>query len=116
MPNPNALVAFELADKSTLFLDEIGELSLPLQAKLLRVLQEKQFERLGGQTTISADVRVIAATNRDLLKAVKSGEFRRDLYYRLNVFPIIIPPLRERRADIPPLVWFFVRKFCGKNG
>ncbi len=107
---------FELADKSTLFLDEIGELSLSLQAKLLRVLQEKQFERLGGQTTISSDVRVIAATNRDLRKAVKSGEFRKDLYYRLNVFPIIIPPLRERRADIPPLVWFFVRHFCEKMG
>lgn len=105
---------FELAEGSTLFLDEIGELSLSLQAKLLRVLQEKQFERLGGQKTINSDVRVIAATNRDLLQAVHIGQFRMDLYYRLNVFPITIPPLRDRCEDIPPLVWFFVRNFCKK--
>ncbi len=105
---------FELADGSTLFLDEIGELSLAMQVKLLRVLQEKRFERVGGQKTISSNVRVIAATNRDLLKAIDSGGFRADLYYRLNVFPIVIPPLRERPADIPPLVWFFVKSFCEK--
>jgi len=107
---------FELADGSSLFLDEIGELSLALQVKLLRVLQEKQFERVGGQKTITSDVRVIAATNRNLLQAVDAGEFRTDLYYRLNVFPITIPPLRDRREDIPPLVWFFVRSFCEKMG
>jgi transcriptional regulator with GAF, ATPase, and Fis domain len=107
---------FELADGTTLFLDEIGELSLPLQAKLLRVLQHGAFERLGGAKTITSDVRVIAATNRDLLQAVHAGEFRMDLYYRLNVFPIVMPPLRERREDIPALVWFFVRGFCEKMG
>ena len=107
---------FELADRSTLFLDEIGDLSMPLQVKLLRVLQQGQFERLGGQQTIKTDARVIAATNRDLLQAVHCGEFRMDLYYRLNVFPIVLPPLRERREDIPSLVWFFVRHFCEKMG
>lgn len=107
---------FELADGSSLFLDEIGELSLTLQVKLLRFLQEKQFERVGGHKTITSDVRVIAATNRNLEEAVHTGEFRIDLYYRLNVFPIVIPPLRDRRADIPPLVWFFVRSFCEKMG
>jgi formate hydrogenlyase transcriptional activator len=107
---------FELANGSSLFLDEIGELSLTLQTKLLRVLQEKQFERLGGHETVSCDVRVIAATNRDLLQAVRTGEFRMDLYYRLNVFPIVIPPLRNRRVDIQALVWFFVRSFCEKMG
>jgi len=105
---------FELADGSSLFLDEIGELSLDMQVKLLRVLQEKKFERLGGHKTIASDVRIIAATNRNLAEAVHSGEFRTDLYYRLNVFPITIPPLRDRRVDIPPLVWFFVRNFCEK--
>jgi formate hydrogenlyase transcriptional activator len=105
---------FELADGASLFLDEIGELPLDMQVKLLRVLQEKQFERLGGQKTITTDVRIIAATNRNLAQAVYNGEFRKDLYYRLNVFPITIPPLRDRRADIPPLVWFFVRNFCEK--
>ncbi len=107
---------FELADGSTLFLDEIGELSMNLQAKLLRVLQQGQFERLGGHHTITSDARVIAATNRALLQAVHCGEFRMDLYYRLNVFPIVLPPLRERREDIPLLVWFFVRQFCEKMG
>jgi formate hydrogenlyase transcriptional activator len=107
---------FELADGSTLFLDEIGELSMPLQVKLLRVLQQGQFERLGGHQTITSDARLIAATNRDLLQAVHSGEFRMDLYYRLNVFPIVLPPLRERREDISSLVWFFVRQFCEKMG
>jgi transcriptional regulator with GAF, ATPase, and Fis domain len=107
---------FELADGSSLFLDEIAELSLKLQAKLLRVLQEKKFERLGGQKTIASDVRVIAATNRNLLRAVESGEFRADLYYRLSVFPITIPPLRDHREDIPALVWFFVKYYCEKTG
>lgn len=102
---------FELADGSTLFLDEIGELSTGLQAKLLRVLQTRQFERLGGHDTIHTDARVIAATNRDLMQAVQSGQFRIDLYYRLNVFPITIPPLREHPEDIPALAWFFVKSF-----
>ena len=107
---------FEVADGSTLFLDEIGELSLELQAKLLRVLQEKQFERLGGHRPIKSDVRVIAATNRNLARAVEKGEFRTDLFYRLNVFPINIPPLKERREDIPDLVSFFVQHFCQTMG
>jgi PAS domain S-box-containing protein len=102
---------FETADGSTIFLDEIGDLPLDLQAKLLRVLHEGKFERLGSSETVSADVRVIAATNRDLARAVREGKFRRDLYYRLNVFPITIPPLRERREDIPLLVWAFVREY-----
>ena len=102
---------FELADGSTLFLDEIGELSMELQAKLLRVLEDGQFERLGGPKTISVDVRVIAATHRDLAAKVKDGTFRQDLYYRLNVFPIHLPPLRERPEDIPSLVWSFVNEF-----
>jgi len=99
---------FELADKGTLFLDEIGELPLPLQAKLLRVLQEKQFERLGGTKTIRVDVRIIAATNASLDQAVSQGKFRADLYYRLNVIPIVLPPLRDRREDIPPLLEHFL--------
>ena len=109
---------FELADKSTIFLDEIGELPLELQSKLLRVLQEGEFERLGSSKTIRADLRVIAATNRDLRCLVKEGKFREDLYYRLNVFPILIPPLRERREDIAPLVWHILRdlgKRMGRN-
>jgi PAS domain S-box-containing protein len=101
---------FEHADGSTLFLDEIGELPLEVQAKLLRVLQHGQFERLGSTRTLSADVRIIAASNRDLERMVKEGRFREDLYYRLNVFPIRLPPLRERPEDIPPLVWAFVNE------
>ena len=99
---------FELADTGTLFLDEIGELPLELQAKLLRVLQEQQFERLGGTQTISVDVRVIAATNRGLAEQVAKGRFRADLFYRLNVVPIVLPPLRERREDIPLLIDHFL--------
>ncbi|MFY9942127.1 MAG: sigma 54-interacting transcriptional regulator [Desulfobacterales bacterium] len=101
---------FEVAHRSTLFLDEIGELSIDLQAKLLRVLEEGQFERLGSTRSLKVDVRIIAATHRDLARAVAEGHFRADLFYRLNVFPILIPPLRERIQDIPPLVWTFVRQ------
>jgi formate hydrogenlyase transcriptional activator len=100
----------ELADKGTLFLDEIGEISLALQPKLLRVLQDQEFERLGGTQTLKTDFRVIAATNRDLGASVRQHEFRSDLYYRLNVFPILLPALRERREDIPILVEHFVQK------
>ena len=107
---------FELADGSTLFLDEIGELSLELQAKLLRVLEDGQFERLGSPKTISVDVRVIAATHRDLAEKVKDGTFRQDLYYRLKVFPVQLPPLRERPEDIPSLVWSFVGEFEKQMG
>jgi PAS domain S-box-containing protein len=105
---------FELADGGTLFLDEIGELPLELQAKLLRVLQEGEFERVGGTRTLRTDVRIIAATNRDLAQAVQQGQFRSDLFYRINVFPIHLPPLRERPKDIPPLVTHFVRKYAAK--
>jgi formate hydrogenlyase transcriptional activator len=101
----------ELADKGTLVLDEIGEISPELQPKLLRVLQDQEFERLGGIRTIKVDIRLIAATNRDLAKSVVEKEFRSDLFYRLNVFPIRVPLLRERREDIPALVYYFVRKF-----
>ncbi len=107
---------FECADGSTLFLDEIGELPLDVQAKLLRVLEEGRFERLGSPKTIQADVRILAATNRDLAHDIQSGRFRKDLYYRLNVFPIEIPRLRERPEDIPLLVWSFVREFERKMG
>ncbi|HTU41059.1 MAG TPA: PAS domain S-box protein [Candidatus Aquilonibacter sp.] len=103
---------FELADGGTLFLDEIGEIPLSLQPKLLRVLQDMEFERLGGTQTLKVNFRLLAATNRDLAQAIKANEFRSDLYYRLNVFPILIPPLRERRDDIRPLVEHFVRKFA----
>jgi formate hydrogenlyase transcriptional activator len=102
----------ELADKGTLFLDEIGEVPLSLQPKLLRVLQDQEFERLGSTQTLKVNFRLLAATNRDLLQSVKAREFRSDLYYRLNVFPIVIPPLRERREDIRPLIEHFVRKFA----
>ncbi len=107
---------FEMADGSTIFLDEIAELSLDLQAKLLRVLQEGQFERLGSPKTIQVRVRIIAATNRNIVAEVKKGNFREDLFYRLNVFPITVPPLRERADDIPMLVWAFVNEFGDKMG
>jgi formate hydrogenlyase transcriptional activator len=103
---------FEMANGSTIFLDEIGELSSEVQAKLLRVLEAKQVERLGSPKPVTVDVRVIAATNRDLEQAVREGKFREDLFYRLNVFPIRVPPLRERREDIPVLVWAFVDEFA----
>lgn len=105
---------FELADKGTIFLDEIGDLSLDLQAKLLRVLQEGEFERLGNSSTIKVDVRVIAATNKDLEELIGDNSFRQDLYYRLNVFPIKIPPLRQRKDDIPLLVKHFTGKYSRK--
>jgi formate hydrogenlyase transcriptional activator len=104
----------ELSDKGTLFLDEIGEIPLSLQPKLLRVLQDHEFERLGGTQTMKVDFRLLAATNRDLLQSVKAREFRSDLYYRLNVFPVLLPPLRERREDIRPLIEHFVRKFAAQ--
>ncbi len=106
---------FELADKGTIFLDEIGDLDLNLQAKLLRILQDMTFERLGGTATIQVDIRVIAATNQDLTALVKSKRFREDLYYRLSVFPITIPPLRERLEDIPLLADFLLRKANAKR-
>lgn len=106
---------FELAHHGTLFLDEIGEISHPMQAKLLRVLQEKSFERVGGVETLKVDVRIVAATNRDLLADIDTGAFREDLYYRLNVIPIYLPPLRERREDIPALVRHFLDKLDVKK-
>lgn len=105
---------FELADKGTVFLDEIGEMDMSLQSKIMRVIQEGEIERVGGLKTIKVDVRVLAATNRDIKKAVSEGRFREDLYYRLNVFPIIIPPLRERLEDIPLLVDYFIKKYCAE--
>ncbi|MFQ5605460.1 MAG: sigma 54-interacting transcriptional regulator [bacterium] len=107
---------FELADHGTIFLDEIGDLPMALQVKLLRVMQEGEFERVGGTQTIEVDVRIIAATNRNLEQAVRTNEFREDLYYRLNVFPITLPPLRERREDIPLLINHFVKKYGAKLG
>src|SRR5271166_2389351 len=103
---------FELADGGSLFLDEIGDISLELQPKLLRAVQEQEFERLGNAKTIHVDVRIIAATHRDLPAMIREEKFREDLFYRFNVFPIEIPPLRERREDIPPLVKYFVSKLC----
>ncbi|PYX60713.1 MAG: two-component system response regulator [Acidobacteria bacterium] len=107
---------FELADKGTLFLDEIGDVPPAIQVKLLRVLQEREFERLGGTRTVKVDVRLIAATNRDLRAALEEGTFREDLYYRLNVVPIDIAPLRERKEDIPDLASLFMERFCGGAG
>ena len=107
---------FEQAQRGTLFLDEIGDMPLALQAKLLRVLQEREFQRLGSSETIRADVRIIAATNMNLLEKVQEGSFREDLYYRLNVVPIAVPPLRDRAVDIPVLVHHFVEKICREEG
>ncbi|NQT80958.1 MAG: sigma-54-dependent Fis family transcriptional regulator [Candidatus Aminicenantes bacterium] len=107
---------FEAASGGTLFLDEIGDLPLQMQVKLLRFLQEKEFFRLGSSQTLKSDVRIIAATNKDLEKLVKEAKFRPDLYYRLNVIPILVPPLRKRKEDIPPLVDYFIRKYSKKEG
>jgi len=103
---------FELAHRGTLFLDEIGDLPLSLQAKILRALEEKRFERVGGTVPLQVDVRVVAATNRNLKAAVAARQYREDLYFRLSVFPIVIPPLRERPDDIPTLARFFIERFC----
>jgi formate hydrogenlyase transcriptional activator len=107
---------FELAQNGTIFLDEVGELPMETQVALLRVLQEQEFERVGGGKTLRTNVRVIAATNRDLEAAIVAGIFRRDLFYRLNVFPIEIPPLRDRKEDIPLLVEYFIDRFARKAG
>jgi transcriptional regulator with GAF, ATPase, and Fis domain len=107
---------FELAEGGTLFLDEIGELPMENQIALLRVLQEREFERVGGTERIRADVRVIAATNRDLQGAITAGTFRSDLFYRLNVFPITLPPLRKRKEDLPALVSYFVNRYAKRAG
>jgi len=114
--NARQIGRFELADSGTIFLDEIGELPLELQCKLLRIIQDGEFERLGSPRTIKVDVRIIAATNRNLEEQIRNGKFREDLFYRLNVFPITVPPLRQRKEDIPPLVNHFVAKFNKKLG
>ncbi len=106
---------FDLANTGTLFLDEIGDMSLKTQAKILRILQEHKFERVGGNRTIEVDVRVIAATNKNLLEEIKQGNFREDLYFRLNVLPFVVPPLRDRKEDIPRLCKHFLHYFCGKE-
>jgi DNA-binding NtrC family response regulator len=107
---------FELADKGTIFLDEIGEINAQVQIKILRVLQEKKFERVGGEKTLQIDTRVISATNRDLQSEIQKGNFREDLYYRLNVVNIEVPPLRERKEDIPVLSAVFLKEFNDENG
>jgi DNA-binding NtrC family response regulator len=107
---------FELANEGTLFLDEIGEIDQNLQIKLLRVIQERKFERVGGEETLEVDVRLVAATNKDLKAEVESGKFREDLYYRLNVIAITVPPLRERKDDLPPLIHAFLKEFATENG
>jgi transcriptional regulator with GAF, ATPase, and Fis domain len=105
---------FELADGGTLLLDEISEIAPPLQAKLLRVLEEEEFERVGGSQTVRVDVRVVSTTNRDLMAAVRDGSFRSDLFFRLNVVPIRVPPLRERKEDLPALVEHFASRYCAE--
>jgi len=107
---------FELANNGSIFLDEIGKMSLAMQAKLLRVVEDKEFERVGGTQTIKTDVKIIAATNLELEKAIDDGSFREDLFYRLNIIPIMLPPLRERKDDIPLLVEHFIRKNCKDLG
>ena len=107
---------FEQAHGGTVFLDEIGEIPPPAQIKLLRVLQTRKFERLGGEQTLTVDVRILAATHKDLLEEVKKGNFREDLFYRLNVIPIILPPLRDRKNDIPRLALHFLRRFAAEQG
>ena len=103
---------FEVAHRGTLFLDEIGDLPFPLQAKILRAIEERRFDRVGGTTPLQVDVRLVAATNKDLRAAVAARQFREDLYFRLSVFPITVPPLRERRADVSLLARYFIDRFC----
>jgi two-component system nitrogen regulation response regulator NtrX len=107
---------FELADKGTIFLDEIADMSLATQAKVLRVLEGQEFQRVGGAKTLKSDVRVIAASNKDLAAEIRKGSFREDLFYRLNVIPLEVPPLRERRGDIPVLVRYFLQEFAAEYG